>query len=129
VQRRRWPDGPHPHHQAVVLGLRTVAKLSRDARLTTLGLISFADDDGRFLAATNAINGFIYPNDDLPPAKVRKWLDEIAKSGLVHEYEHNGIRYGCFPSWHEHQVINRYTPSVLPEPDVPCVPRGRRRAA
>jgi hypothetical protein len=110
-------------------GSSTVAKLSRDARLTTLGLISFADDDGRFLAATNAINGFIYPNDDLPPAKVRRWLDEITTVGLVHEYESNGVRYGCFPSWHEHQVINRYTPSVLPEPDVECVPRGKRSAA
>lgn len=110
-------------------GSATVARLSRDARLTTLGLISFADDDGRFLAATNAINGFIYPNDDLPPAKVRKWLDEIAAVQLIHEYTANGVRFGCFPSWHEHQVINRYTPSVLPEPDVECVPRGRKESA
>jgi hypothetical protein len=108
-------------------GSGTVAKLSRDARLTALGLISFADDDGRFLAATNAINGFIYPNDDLPPAKVRRWLEEIRIVGLVHEYEHDGIRYGCFPSWHEHQVINRYTPSTLPEPDVTCVPRSTKK--
>jgi hypothetical protein len=108
-------------------GSGTVAKLSRDARLTALGLISFADDDGRFLAATNAINGFIYPNDDLPPVKVRRWLDELSKVGLVHEYERDGIRYGCFPSWHEHQVINRYTPSTLPEPDIPCVQRSTKK--
>lgn len=110
-------------------GSSTVAKLSRDARLTTLGLISFADDDGRFLAATNAINGFIFPNDDLQPAKVRRWLSEIVHVGLVHEYEHDGVRYGCFPSWHEHQVINRYTPSVLPEPDVQCTPRNNKGGA
>ena len=110
-------------------GSGTIAKLSRDARLLTLGLISFADDDGRFLAATNAVNGFVFPNDDLPPIKVRRWLTEITHVGLVHEYEHDGIRYGCFPSWHEHQVINRYTPSVLPEPDVPCVRRGSKEAA
>jgi hypothetical protein len=108
-------------------GSGTIAKLSRDARLTTLGLISFADDDGRFLAATNAINGFVYPNDDLPPAKVRRWLDEIANVGLVHEYEVDSIRYGCFPSWHEHQVINRYTPSVLPAPAIECVPRQPKK--
>lgn len=106
-------------------GSGTVARLSRDARLTTLGLISFADDDGRFLGSTTAINGFVYPNDDLPPTKVRKWINEVIKVGLIHEYACNGVLYGCFPSWHEHQVINRYTPSTLPDPDVECVPRKK----
>lgn len=110
-------------------GSRTVAQLSRDARLLTLGLISFADDDGRFLGSTAAINGYVFPNDDLPPNKVRKWLDEVARVGLIHEYESGGVRYGCFPSWHEHQVINRYTPSGLPEPDIACVARGSKEAA
>ena len=35
----------------------------------------------------------------------------------------DAIRYGVLPTWHEHQVINRYTPSTLPEPDVQCTPR------
>lgn len=104
-------------------GSGTVAKLSRDARLLALGLISMADDDGRFLGSTAAINGFVFPNDDLPPKAVRRWLDELAKVGLIREYVHDGVSYAAFPSWHEHQVINRYTPSVLPEPDVSCVPR------
>jgi hypothetical protein len=110
-------------------GSGATAQLSRDARLLTLGLISFADDDGRFLGSTAAINGYVFPNDDLPPNKVRKWLDEVAKVGLIHEYQRDGVRYGCFPTWHEHQVINRYTPSNLPEPDVQCVPRNGRSAA
>ncbi len=108
-------------------GSRPVAELSRDARLLAIGLISFADDDGRFLAATAAINGFVFPNDDIAPAKVRRWMDECVASGLVHEYG-DGIRYGCFPTWHEHQVINRYTPSTLPEPDVNCTPRSAKKS-
>lgn len=104
-------------------GSGTVAQLSRDARLLTLGLISFADDDGRFLGSTAAVNGFVFPNDDLAPRVVRRWLDEISGIGLIHEYACNGVSYGCFPSWHEHQVINRYTPSSLPAPDIPCAPR------
>lgn len=107
-------------------GSATVAKLSRDARLTVLGLISYADDDGRYLGSTNAINGFIYPNDDLQPRLVRRWLDEAARVKLTHEYEVNGILYGCLPSWHEHQVINRYAPSTLPAPDIECAPRRGR---
>lgn len=110
-------------------GSGATARLSRDARLLTLGLISFADDDGRFLASTAAVNGFVFPNDELPPTKVRKWLEEITSIGLIHEYQRDGVRYGCFPSWHEHQVINRYTPSTLPEPDIPCVMRGAKECA
>lgn len=101
----------------------TTARLSREARLLAIGLISMADDDGRFLGSMNAINGYVFPNDDLAPTKVRRWLTELVKSGMVHEYQRDSIAYGCFPEWHKHQVINRYTPSTLPDPDVPCAPR------
>lgn len=103
----------------------TTARLSREARLLAVGLISMADDDGRFLASANAINGYVFPNDDLPPTKVKRWFKELVDSGMIHEYQRNGVSYGCFPEWHAHQVINRYTQSVLPEPDVQCVPRRK----
>jgi hypothetical protein len=64
-------------------GSRPVARLSRDARLLAIGLISFADDDGRFLASTATINGYVFPNDDLPNAKVRKWIDECMATALA----------------------------------------------
>ena len=110
-------------------GSRPVVKLSRDARLLAIGLISFADDDGRFLASIAAINGYVFPNDELPATKVRKWFNECVSTGLVHEYTPDGISYGCFPTWHEHQVINRHTPSTLPAPDVPCIPRDWKKSA
>jgi hypothetical protein len=112
-----------------IWGSRSIAVLSRDARLLVVGLISFADDDGRFLGSTAAINGFVFPNDELPPAKVRKWLQEVIATGLVHEYEVEGIRYGVFPTWHANQVINRYTPSTLPEPDVTWIRHGQKAAS
>ncbi|MBK9156650.1 MAG: hypothetical protein IPM11_00700 [Micropruina sp.] len=110
-------------------GSPTVAALSRDARLLAIGLMSFADDDGRFLAALNAINGYVFPNDDLPPTKVKKWLTECEEVGFVHLYALDGVTYGCIPTWHLHQVISRYTPSRLPEPDVDCAPRNQGKAA
>ena len=85
-----------------------------------------ADDDGRFLGSIASINGAVFPNDDLHPAKVRAWLAEIVATGMVHLYTASGVQYGCFPSWHKHQVINRYTPSVLPTPGVECAPRRRK---
>ncbi len=107
-------------------GSQEAANMSRDARLLTLGLVSHADDDGRFLGSIASINGTVFPNDDLHPAKVRAWLAEIVATGMVHLYTASGVQYGCFPSWHKHQVINRYTPSVLPTPGVECAPRRRK---
>lgn len=108
-------------------GSPEVAGMSRDARLLTLGLISNADDDGRFLASPAALSGSIFPNDELSPAKVRTWMAEVVASGMVHQYRCGTVIYGCFPSWHKHQVINRYTPSTLPPPDVECAPRKARK--
>lgn len=104
-------------------GSGDIKPLSRDARLLFIGLISMADDDGRFLAAINAINGFVFPNDDLPPARVRKWFNELADRDVVHPYTVEGVVYACIPNWHKHQVINRHTASRLPEPDCECYPR------
>lgn len=93
-----------------------VAELSRDARLLALGLISFADDEGRFLASTAAISGFVFPHDDLPPAKVRKWLDEIEACGVIRLYSVSRREYGVFPNWTKHQRISHPADSILPQP-------------
>lgn len=102
-----------------------VSGLSMQARLLLIGLFSMADDDGRFLASANAINGFVFPNDDVSSAKVRRLLQETVTSGVVHVYSVDGIQYGCLPNWHKHQKINRYTPSKLPAPDLECYPMQR----
>lgn len=99
-----------------------VSKLSRDARLLAIGLISMSDDKGRFLASLNAINGYVYPHDDLPAARVKKWLDELVKVGLIHLYEVDGRKYGCFFKWANHQRINRPQASALPEPQGTLIP-------
>ena len=101
--------------------------MSRDARLLVLGLISTADDDGRFLASPAAMSGAVFPNDDITPARIRAWFAEAVETGMVHQYRCGAVQYGCFPSWHKHQVINRYTPSTLPAPDTECWPRSHRK--
>lgn len=97
--------------------------LSRDARLLAIGLISFADDDGRFVATQQAILGYVFPLDtDVTPAKLSRWLGEVtskrpsADRPLVEMYEVDGIPYGYFPKYRKHQRINRPQPSSLPTP-------------
>jgi hypothetical protein len=93
-----------------------LSRVSRDARLLWVGLITFADDSGRFLGSTAAISGHVFPNDDLPPARVRRWLRELAEVDLVHLYDVEGISYGCFMKWPSHQRISHPQPSALPPP-------------
>src|SRR4051812_34796651 len=105
-----------------------VAGLTRDQRLLAVGLISFADDDGRFVGAVSAISGYVFPHDDLPSTTVRRWRDAVVKAGLIQMYTVDGRDYGWFPNWHKHQVINRPQQSTIPPPpDAPDPPPKRSR--
>lgn len=106
-----------------------VGRLTREARLFRDVLITYADDDGRWRHLPSAIIGHGYPyDDDVAPAKVKKWTGELAAAGLVVVYDHEGQQYGCFPTWHLHQQINKYRASSLPEcPDERVVSRDEAR--
>jgi len=94
---------------------RTAALVSRDARLLAIGLISMADDEGRFLASHSAITGYVYPNDeDIPPAKLKRWLGELDAVGFVALYEESGIKYGAVNF--KHQRISHPQESNYPAP-------------
>ncbi len=94
-----------------------VCRLSRDARLTLAGLITrMADDEGRFIATPVAINGDLFPHDDLGQTKVKRWLDEIEHEGMVRIYRINGGTYGVLTTWARHQKPPHPSPSTLPEP-------------
>jgi len=93
-----------------------VASLRRDARLLVIGLISHADDEGRFLATATAIGGSVFPHDELPPKTIRTWRDEAAKAGIIEIYAVDGSEYGWFPNWLKHQKVYKPYPSALPAP-------------
>ena len=94
-----------------------VCLLSRDARLTLAGLITkMADDEGRFNATSTAVNGALFPNDELPPARVKKWLSEIEGLGIVQTYRINGGTYGQLLGWAKHQKPPHPSPSTIPAP-------------
>jgi hypothetical protein len=95
-----------------------IGKLSRDARLLAIGLISCADDQGRFLASPNALMGHVYPNDTVTVRQVCTWREELATVGLIELYAIDGFEYGRFPRWATHQKIAHPYPSTFPEPIV-----------
>ena len=92
-----------------------VSLLTREERLLYIGLISMADDEGRFPASPTAIAGYAFPFDELPNNRVRKWRDKLAEVALIEIYEAGGLEYGVIPKFRKHQRINRPSPSQLPE--------------
>lgn len=92
------------------------ARLSYPARELFNGLITMADDEGRFRALTSAILGHVFPYDDDAPRKLRDWVGEVRDSGMVLFYVVDGVPYGAFRHWRRHQKINRPNPSDLPPP-------------
>lgn len=94
-----------------------VSELTREARLLFLGLISAADDEGRFLASHSAIAGYVYPNDDDITAKrLAFWLEELTERGLVVLYNGGRVKYGAIPKFRDHQRISHPRDSTLPPP-------------
>ena len=97
-------------------GSGTTSRLSLEARLVAIGLISMADDDGRLFGSVKAISAYVFPHDDIPAAKITKWLRELTSEAYLVLYEVDGLQYGWLPKFREHQRINKPTPSTLPPP-------------
>lgn len=93
-----------------------IVALSRDARLLLIGLITMADDEGRFRARRSGIVGHCLQGDDDAPRRVDGWIKEIQAQGIVVFYVVDQTPYGAFRHWRRHQKINRPSPSDLPPP-------------
>lgn len=103
-----------------------IVALSRDARLLLLGLMTMADDEGRFRARRSTIYGHVFPGDDEALDLIDGWVGEIKEQTLVLFYVTDGTPYGAFRHWRKHQKINKPSPSDLPPPPDPKVVRDNR---
>jgi hypothetical protein len=93
-----------------------VGQVSREARLLFVGLITYADDDGRFRAMPSQVVGHIYPYDQDAPRRLAKWMNELASVGLILLYERDGVQYGVIPNFRKHQRISHPKESLIPPP-------------
>jgi len=81
-------------------------------------MLTQADDDGRLVADARQLRLVAFGYHERVAVKhVDAALLEIAKAGLIRLYSNGGIEYADFPSWHDHQTVDRYVPSVLPSAD------------
>lgn len=93
-----------------------VSALPLRARLTWIGLWTQCDDHGRTKDNARLIKARIWPLDDVTLREVEDDLITLAAEGRIVRYEVDGKRYLAIVNWHEHQTINRPSPSNIPPP-------------
>lgn len=95
-----------------------VGDVSRDARLTFIGLWNEADDTGRLEAVPAQIRSTLFPyDDDVTIEQVCGWLNELARQGLVRLYAAGRRAYLHITGWADHQKISNPSNPRCPDPD------------
>ena len=92
----------------------SVGRLSREARLLFLGLLSACDDSGRTRAASRFLASLLFPYDSDAIDRIDGWLTELEAQGIARRYVVEGCTYLELPKWSSHQKIDRPSPSKLP---------------
>lgn len=69
---------------------RRFANLSIPARLTFVGLLNFADDEGYHVDDARLVKAEVYPFDDLTAAEIHGHLAEMEHARIIHRYEAHG---------------------------------------
>lgn len=104
-----------------------LAKVSRDARLTFVLLMTQADDDGLLLARHRQLLGALYPHDDdVTPEALASWLAELCAIGVIRRRETaDSAPVVEIANWSRHQRIDHKSKSlILPRlRDDSCEPR------
>lgn len=102
-----------------------MARVSRDARLLFLGLINFADEEGRLRGSPLLIRANVFPYD--AEVDVEAALQELAALGRIVRYTHDGEAYVWVCNFTEHQKTDPRLLSRLPAPPIrtQSTPTGR----
>jgi len=91
-----------------------LSECSLSAHLLFIGLISFADDEGRMEYAPARIRMQIFPCGRVPPKKLTELIGELTERSLIRVYVVDNREFLDIPGFIKHQRINRPTPSKLP---------------
>jgi len=94
----------------------TTSRLNREQRLTLVGLISNADDQGRLQGHPALLRSLIYPYDDITLSDIEDDISAIATVGTILLYEVEGIRFVQLVNWWRYQTPSFAWPSKHPAP-------------
>ena len=93
--------------------------ISETASLLAVGLLNYADDEGRFIATPRTIECILFPSR-APKKPIEKCLQELEAAGFIKRYsapiDGREITLGVIVSFRKHQVVSKPYPSRLPAP-------------
>lgn len=93
------------------------AEMPDKAQLLMIGLISCADDQGRFKAHAGLLSSTIFPYSGVPPALIQEYLELIERNGAIILYKVDGKQYAQLSNWWEYQSLQFASPSDHPAPE------------
>lgn len=93
-----------------------LAQISRDARLTYLGLWTNSDDYGVVKGDPDWLRSQIFPYGDVKPEQFLKWLSEIEHGEFVVKFTARKEDFYFIPKFLVHQKINRPSTQRNPAP-------------
>lgn len=94
------------------------SRMPLGARMLQIGIITYADDQGRAKANPSFLRMQIFPDDeDVTNADVQKWLGLMVKNGTVMLYTVDEKQYVQLLNWWKYQSLQYAAPSQFPRPD------------
>jgi hypothetical protein len=104
---------------------RKVGPLSDFTYRLWVGMILEADDEGRLVADPFSLRSQVFSyRHKTRLSAISSALLALSDAGLARLYVVDGVQYVWFPSWHDHQRIDKPQPSRLPaHPDSTNGPR------
>jgi len=100
-----------------------VAKVSRDARLFFLGLLTECDDEGKLRYNAKRLAGVLFgSDDDVDGTVIDAWAAELERADLAYRYTVGDASLLVVPGFTEHQRVSHPSPSRLPNPSEPFHP-------
>ena len=86
----------------------TLARVSRESRLTFIGIWNHCDDYGVILNSPRRILGDVYPVDESVSEKdIKNEIGELLKEELLVNSIYNNKNYLIIRAWKEHQKVDR----------------------
>lgn len=95
-----------------------LCSISRDARLTFIGLWTNSDDYGVVKGHPAWLKSQIFPYDDIKIQTFQVWLQELEALHVILPFSDNGESFYFIRNFERHQVVNRKSKCRNPQP--PC---------
>lgn len=93
-----------------------LAKLSRDSRLTFIGMWAVSDDYGVCKGNSVYLKNKIFPYDEIQVKQFEEWLAELKNFCVIIPFSHHDERFFYIKNFNKHQKIDHPSKTRNPEP-------------